>query len=265
MKEKLTAAERVERLESCGNHGCWVKKATGQGANGGCQCDRRHLTIAVDAYRHAYADLLEADALPVDDAVVEQTIKTLEELRPSMVGAVGVPVDRLIAANRRLVLERDKALARCHSTWCAYCGAEFPADSFLNDRLGAHVVLCPSHPMRAVETERDETIGALEEEVKRLNTTLLLQVEPESQRRLQMECVRLREAYGNLCAVIFCDGGQRAAELGNDAGEEAEAIVLALREQVGRLQERRQEAFDDLTQLTARVKELEATAAGGEG
>jgi len=41
-----------------------------------------------------------ANAQPPDDAVAEQAITTLEGWRPSIVGGIGVPIDRLIAAYR---------------------------------------------------------------------------------------------------------------------------------------------------------------------
>ena len=56
-------------------------------------------------------------------------------------------------------------------------------------------------------------------------------------------CASHHEALGNLCAVIFRDGGQRADELGSDAGAAAEAVVV--------------ETFAEVERLTARVAELE--------
>jgi hypothetical protein len=52
-------------------------------------------------------------------------------------------------------------------TYCAYCGERFPLDAPDScEQIGNHIQVCPKHPMRAVEAERDAALA----EVERIRT-----------------------------------------------------------------------------------------------
>jgi len=68
----------------------------------------------------------------------------------------------------RIAREHNKLRAEVekmgHTTWCAYCGEYFVeiADANACDKIGAHIAVCPKHPMREVERERDEARAEVE-------------------------------------------------------------------------------------------------------
>ena len=58
----------------------------------------------------------------------------------------------------------EKAEEAMDFTYCAYCGEQFPLDDGGATNVGKHIAICPKHPMRDVEAERD----ALKVELQRL-------------------------------------------------------------------------------------------------
>ena len=95
---------------------------------------------------------------------------------------------------------------------------------------------------RLFPDEQDIVIGAYRS--KRVEAEWLTAGRDEA----RAEVERLEERFGNLCAVIFGDGGQRADELGSDAGTMAEAAVVAV--------------FADVEGLRAEVKRLKEEVEG---
>jgi hypothetical protein len=88
-------------------------------------------------------------------------------------------VRRLIECYREtLRRERDAALVEVErlkgelelmrgTTYCAYCSERFELDSpDMTERVTAHILTCPKHPMRAVEAERDALQAELREAIK---------------------------------------------------------------------------------------------------
>ena len=54
--------------------------------------------------------------------------------------------------------ERDEAKKALEFTYCAYCGATFAADHSGSAAVSKHIAVCPDHPMRVIERERDEAL-----------------------------------------------------------------------------------------------------------
>lgn len=55
-----------------------------------------------------------------------------------------------------LLPEIEKLEAGFGFTYCAYCGESFKTDApDATDHIGKHITVCPKHPMREVERERD--------------------------------------------------------------------------------------------------------------
>jgi len=66
--------------------------------------------------------------------------------------AHGEAVEALVAEMARIKGE----------TYCAYCSERFPLDApDLSAQIGAHIAVCPKHPMRGVEKELAETRALL--------------------------------------------------------------------------------------------------------
>ena len=63
--------------------------------------------------------------------------------------------------------EYNKLLAEKRILRCAFCDTEYPPDTppSQSEALTAHVKVCPQHPMRAVEAERDALIHDIERHI----------------------------------------------------------------------------------------------------
>jgi chromosome segregation ATPase len=50
---------------------------------------------------------------------------------------------------------QDELVAVKSATYCAYCGETFSMDTVNNDQIEQHIKICPAHPIRIIERERD--------------------------------------------------------------------------------------------------------------
>jgi FtsZ-binding cell division protein ZapB len=85
----------------------------------------------------------EANALRRKVAELEARIEEMNELVDHVEEESGARDYAALEAE----VERLKA-----ATYCAYCGERFELDDE-NASIGAHIKMCPKHPMRAVEAE----------------------------------------------------------------------------------------------------------------
>ncbi len=82
---------------------------------------------------------------------------------------------------------------------CVYCGQEYPQDTpaWGAEILTAHIRICPAHPLRAVESERDRLRNALArlvgasdpDELKNMETVLRVMPAPDDDKAAMINAI----------------------------------------------------------------------------
>jgi len=204
----------------------------------------------VCTYCDAYAARLKTDAQPVDDAAKEDLEELISELWGYDTALAEYVEQTLKDARAEVDLLRDQVVAkgeaharavRDYNRVCRQLEVDGKIHDATVERLTARVgelegLLELRHKDHECPLKNEYQCPYVENrhghdgDVETAYRTQCATVE-----RVTDELATARSTLGNLLAVIFRDGGQRAAELGDDAGAKAAAVVVALFAEVERL------------------------------
>lgn len=135
----------------------------------------------------------------VNEADLAELKEILDRLKQSERNEAGLSSNDktcLWETGLQLLEEREEYMT---STYCAYCGAEYPIDTGA-ELVGEHIATCEKHPMRRVEQQLAQARDMVQQErTGRRETQREYLILRDERDQAQTEVERLREA---LLAVI---------------------------------------------------------------